>query len=181
MVAILLGNGFEEIEALAVCDVLRRGGVEVALAGIGGSVIRGAHGIAVTVDTAVEALSPEKLEMIVLPGGLGGLEAILASPDAMAAIRQTYDAGGIAAAICAAPVALARLGLTDGRAAVCYPGMETKMGSAKLEMEREVVVDGRVITGRAPGAALPFALTLLRALRGDPAAAEVAAGMVYAG
>lgn len=181
MVAIILGNGFEEIEALAACDILRRGGVEVTLAGIGGSVICGAHGIAVTADTTVETLLPESLEMIVLPGGLGGLEAILASREAMEAVRRTYEAGGIAAAICAAPTALARLGLTDGRAAVCYPGMETQMGKAKMEMEREVVVDGRVITGRAPGAAIPFALALLRALRGERAAKEVADGLVYVG
>lgn len=133
MVAILLGNGFEEIEALAACDVLRRGGVEVLLAGIDGECITGAHGIAVHADAPVESLAERELEMIVLPGGLGGLEAMLASRAAMDAVQRTYENGGIAAAICAAPVALATLGLTDGREAVCYPGMEARMGAARVQ------------------------------------------------
>lgn len=181
MVAIVLGTGFEEVEALTACDILRRGGVNVKLAGIGGEVIEGAHGIRVVTDAPVEVLEARELEMIVLPGGLGGVESIMGSPLAMDAVRRTYESGGIAAAICAAPVALAKLGLTDGKNAVCYPGMDNQMGSAIMHPDREVVRDGRVITGRAPAAATPFALELLSALRGEGTAASVAADLVYEG
>ena len=181
MVAIVLGNGFEEIEALAACDILRRGGVNVKLAGIGGGIIEGAHGIRVVTDAPVEVLEAGELEMIVLPGGLGGVESITGSALAMAAVRRTYESGGFVGAICAAPTALAKLGLTDGKNAVCYPGMEDQMGSAVMHSDREVVRDGRIITGRAPGAAIPFALELLSALRGEETAKRVAEGLVYAG
>ena len=181
MVAIVLGNGFEEVEALAACDILRRGGVNVKLAGIGGGIIEGAHGIRVVTDAPVEVLEAGELEMIVLPGGLGGVESIVGSALALHAVRRTYEAGGFVGAICAAPTALAKLGLTDGKNAVCYPGMEDQMGGAILHPDREVVRDGRIITGRAPGAAIPFALELLSALRGEETAERVAEGLVYAG
>ncbi len=179
MVCILLGNGFEEIEALAACDILRRAEVPACLAGISGSVIVGAHGIHVRADVPVEQIRPEDLEMVVLPGGLGGVESIEGSAAAMALIRDTAAAGKYVAAICAAPTVLAKLGVTDGKNAVVYPGMESQMGSAVIHPDCPVVFDGRLVTGRAPGAAIDFALALVQTLRGAEAAEQVAKGLVY--
>ena len=178
MVALILGNGFEPIEAVAPCDILRRGGQEVVLAGIGGREITGGHGIAVKADCTVEELDREKLEMVVLPGGMGGVRAILGSEAALELVRWAWASGRFVAAICAGPTVLAKLGITDGRKAVCYPGMEPEMGAAKMQ-DAPCVRDGRLITGRAAGAANEFGLELLAALKGPRAAEKVAEGIVF--
>ena len=133
MVTIILGNGFEEIEAVAPCDILRRGGVEVQYAGIGGTLIKGGNGITVQADCTVEELDPDKVEMIVLPGGMGGVRSILGCEAAMDAVRSVYAQGKLVAAICAAPTILAKLHITDGKHATVYPGMESEMGTAIME------------------------------------------------
>ena len=128
MVYIILGNGFEEIEAIAPCDILRRGGVEVQFAGIGGKKIIGGHGITVEADVTVEEM--QDAEMVILPGGLGGVESIRGSETAMNAVKNAWESGKFVCAICAAPTILAQLGITDGKKATCYPGMENEMGTA---------------------------------------------------
>ena len=178
MVYILLGNGFEPIEAIAPCDLLRRGGVEVSLAGIGGTRIVGGHGVTVEADIPVEEIRQENLEMIVLPGGLGGVASIRGSEAAMESVRIAWEQGKLVAAICAAPTVLAELGITDGKKATCYPGMEDRMGSAEMTGLR-TVRDGRLICGQAAGSALDFGLELLRALRGDEAAESVRRSIYY--
>lgn len=177
MVYILLGNGFEEVEALAPCDILRRGGVEVRTAGIGGNIVTGGHNISVTADIAVEDICHDDLEMIVLPGGLGGVKSIRESKPAMDAVQTAWKDGKYVAAICAAPTVLASLGITDGKKATCYPGMEGEMGMANM-VSTPVTVDGKVICGQAAGAAMEFGFALLRALKGDETAQKVRSGMV---
>lgn len=174
MVYIILGNGFEEIEAIAPCDILRRGGVNVQFAGIGGKMIAGGHGIAVQADVTVEEM--EDIEMIVLPGGLGGVDSIRGSQTAMRAIENTWKDGKFVCAICAAPTILAQLGVTDGKNATCYPGMESEMGSAKMT-GLPAVRDGKVICGQAAGTALEFGFELLKALKGEEAAQKVRKSM----
>ena len=178
MVYILLGTGFEEIEALAPCDILRRGGVQVALVGVNGPEITGGHGITVRADLTVEQLDRAQLEMIVLPGGLGGVQAMGASPAAMEAVAWAYAHDKWVAAICAAPTLLPRLGISQGKRCVCYPGMEDQMEGAEM-VKANAVRDGRLLTGRGPGAALDFGFMLLEALRGSDVAAQVRAGMVH--
>lgn len=183
MVYILLGTGFEEIEALATADVLRRGGVEVALTGIGAPAVAGGHGIVVTADQAVEEVTLSEGDVVVLPGGLGGVESIEKSEAAMALVKQAaVDEGMYLAAICAAPSMLARCGILGaGDDAVCYPGMEDEMLRAGVtaHMDASVVVDGQLITGRGPGSAIDFALALLEALKGEETARQVQGGMHY--
>ena len=180
MVAILLGNGFEEMEALCPCDCLRRVGVEVRLVSVDGSkVVMGAHGIDVVADCTLREVEADEIDLIMLPGGLGGVNAISASRDAKALIRGVYDSGRYVAAICAAPTVLAALGITDGKQATCYPGMEDRMGTAQMCMDQPVVQDGRVITSTAAGTAMEFALHLVRLLRGEEAAAELKESLVY--
>lgn len=178
MVAMLLGTGFEPMEAVVPCDILRRGGVEVTLAAIGGLLVEAGHGVRVAADCTVDELDADALEMVILPGGLGGVQTILKSEAALSLVRKVYGAGGYAAAICAAPTVLAKLGLLEGRRATCYPGMEDEMAGAVMQ-DAGVVRDGRLITGRAAGAAEDFGFALLAALKGEQAAQTVAAQIVY--
>lgn len=178
MVAILLGSGFEETEAIAPYDLLKRAGVEVVFAGVGEKTVTGSHGIPVVAETTADELDAASLEMIVLPGGLRGVQTLGDSKTAMELTKQVWENGGYVAAICAAPTLLAKLGISDGRKATCYPGMEDKMGNAKMQ-KKSTVTDGKLITGRAAGSALDFGLALITALKGAPAAEKVAHGVVY--
>ena len=178
MVYIILGTGFEEIEAVAPCDILRRGGVDVKFAGIGGLEIIGGNGITVKADCTVEEMDLEIMDLIMLPGGMGGVRSILGSEAALQAVRYAYEHGKFVTAICAAPTILAKLGITDGKKATVYPGMEEQMGSACMQ-DANAVRDGRILTGRAPGAAYDFAYLLLAALQGEAVADKVRSGMVY--
>ena len=179
MVYILLGNGFEETEAIAPCDILRRAGVPVQFVGLGSREIAGGHGITVCADITAEEMDIDEMEMIVLPGGMGGVHSILGSEAALDAVRYAWDHGRWVAAICAAPTVLAQLGITDGKKATCYPGLEVQMGSALMQPGAATVQDGRLLTGAGPGTALDFGLLLVRALRGEACAKKVYDGLVY--
>ena len=173
MVYICLGTGFEEVEALTPVDLLRRAGIGVKTVGISGRTVTGGHGIGVVTDLCVEELDVSDAEMIVLPGGLGGVAAIRGSEKTLQAVRAVHEAGKFVAAICAGPTVLADLGITDGKKATCYPGCESGMGGARMEENAAVVRDGRIITGTSAGCAVKFALALIEALRGEEAAREI--------
>ena len=181
MVYILLAEGFEEAEALVPADLLRRAGVPVALTGVTGRTVAGGHGISVVCDLTVDQAEPGELELVVLPGGLGGVEGILKSAPALELIQEAAVQGKWVAAICAAPTILARLGLLDGRAAVCYPGMEDQMTPAAVQPGRRVVQDGSFITGEAAGSAFDFGLKLVEVLKGAETAAQVRHAVHYHG
>ena len=172
MVYMLLGTGFEETEAVAPLDLLRRAGIGVLTVGIGGKVITGSHGIPVTADITLGEMDLTALDMIILPGGLKGVASIQGSEAALEAVRFAWENGKFVAAICAAPTILARLGITDGRNATCYPGCEEQMGSANMVCAA-AVTDGRLITGTSAGCAIPFGLALIAALKGQEAADAV--------
>lgn len=174
MVYILLGTGFEEVEAIAPLDLLRRAGVEVLTVGLNGKIIYGAHGIGVEADIEVGEMDLTAMEMVVLPGGLGGVAAIRASEEAMQAIQFAWDNGKFVAAICAGPTVLADLHITDGLNATCYPSCAPKMGNANVIADVPCVRDGRVITGTSAGCAVPFGLALAEALKGEVVAKTVA-------
>lgn len=179
MVYIMLGKGFEETEAVAPGDVLRRAQIPMQYVGIGGRTVEGAHGISIQADITLEEMDLEAMDMLVLPGGLGGVESVESSAGAMAAVRYALDHDKYVAAICAAPTILGKRGWLDGRHAVCYPGCESGMGQAIVHPEKEAVVDGKLITGRAPGAAIEFGLTLAGILNGAFTPDEIAGYMVY--
>ncbi len=174
MVYILLGTGFEEVEAVAPLDLLRRAGVETLTVGLNGKAIVGAHNITVNADIEVGEMDLTAMDMIVLPGGLGGVAAIRASKAAMDAISFAWDNGKFIAAICAGPTVLADLHITDGLNTTCYPTCTGKMGSAKVIPDAACVQDGRVITGTSAGCAVPFGLKLVEALKGEKAAKTLA-------
>lgn len=179
MVYIMLGTGFEETEAIAPGDILRRAQIPMQYVGIGGRVVEGAHGICIQADITLEEMELEHMDMIVLPGGMGGVESVEGSEGAMAAVKYALDNDRYVAAICAAPMILGKRGWLDGRNAVCYPGCEGGMGKAIVHPEKEAIVDGKIITGRAPGAAIEFGLTLAGLLPGNFTPDEIAGYMVY--
>lgn len=179
MVCILLADGFEEVEAIAPADALRRARVDTAFVGVTGMTVSSSHGVKVAADTALSDIDPAGCEALIVPGGLRGVQNIKASGAAMAAIKAAYDAGRLVAAICAGPTVLAQLGILEGRRAVCYPGMEDELTGAQAVPGASVVVDGKVITSRSAGTAWDFAFALLSTLRGPEAAKKVSDGIHY--
>lgn len=172
MTYVLLGTGFEETEAVAPIDLLRRAGETVYTVGITGKVVCGGHGIGITADILPEEMDISQADMIVVPGGLGGVASIRASKPAMDAIRIAWETGKYVAAICAGPTVLADLGITNGKNAVCYPGCEDGMGNANI-LTDATATDGNLITGTSAGCAIPFGLALVAALKGPEAAETI--------
>ena len=173
MVYILLGTGFEETEAIAPLDLLRRAGVKVMTVGLNGKTIYGGHGIGVEADITIDEMDLTALEMIVLPGGLGGVASARACKPAMDALRFAWENDKFVAAICAGPTVLADLGITNNKNAVCYPGCEGGMGSANVIPDAPCTRDGNLITGASAGCAVSFGLALIAALKGQEAADTV--------
>ena len=177
MVYMLLGTGFEETEAIAPLDLLRRAGVEIQTVGLNGKIIYGSHHIGVEADIEIGEVDLTNLDMVILPGGLGGVASIRACAPAMELIRFAWENKKYTAAICAGPTVLADLGIVDGKNATCYPGCEPQMGSANM-VTAAAVTDGKVITGTSAGCAVPFGLALIAALKGREAADAIAAQIV---
>lgn len=178
MVYMLLGTGFEETEAIAPLDLLRRAGVPVLTVGINSKTVYGGHGIGIEADITLSEMDLTDLEMIVLPGGLGGVASVRASTPAMDALQFAWDNGRFVAAICAAPTVLADLGITRGKKVTCYPDCENGMGDAIVQNNAPCVRDGNLITGTSAGCAIPFGLALIDALKGQQAADTVAEQIV---
>ena len=178
MVYMLLGTGFEETEAIAPLDLLRRAGVDVLTVGINGKTIYGGHGIGIEADITLGEMDLTRMDMIILPGGLGGVASARASEEAMQALRFAWENDKFVAAICAGPTVLADLGITDGKNATCYPGCESGMGSANMIADAPCVRDGKLITGTSAGCAIPFGLMLVAALKGQAAADAIAQQIV---
>ena len=173
MVYMLLGTGFEETEAIAPLDLLRRAGVEALTVGINGKAVSGSHKIVVEADITIGQMDLTNMEMIIIPGGLGGVASLRSSKEALEALKFGWDNGKFLAAICAGPTVLADLGITDGLRATCYPGQEKNMGTALMQENAAVVTDGRLITGTSAGCAISFGLALVEALKGKEAAETV--------
>lgn len=165
MVYLLLADGFEEIEALAPVDFLRRAGVTVETVSVSEQSVVGAHGISVRADRMISDVCFDNAEMIILPGGMPGTKH-LDSYSGMSEILSTvYDNGGVLAAICAAPSILGKRGYLQGKRAICYPGFEEALNGATLS-EQPVVRDGRIITAKSAGVAWEFAYALAKILVG---------------
>ena len=172
-IAVLLADGFEEVEAITPIDFLRRAEVEVVVVGVTGALVTGGHGIVVGADLRMDQATEQfvsSLDGVVVPGGTGGAENIAASEDAMELIRHCLQAGKLVAALCAAPgVVLGANGLLEGRRFTCYPGFESRVENGLFSEDR-VVVDGNVVTSRGPGTAAEFALAVIQYLVGREAA-----------
>ena len=173
MVYVLLGTGFEELEALTPVDLMRRAGIDVLTVGVTGKIVYGGHNIGVEADILLEEMDLTQLDMIVLPGGLGGVASARASQGAMDALKFAWENDKFVAAICAGPTVLADLHITDSKQATCYPGCEEQMVSAIMNSQAPCVRDGKLITGASAGCATAFALALIEALKGAEAAKAI--------
>lgn len=180
-VVVPLADGFEEIEAVTVVDVLRRAEIPLATAAVGGRpgelLVRGAHGVLMQADMRLEEVDAEQIELLVLPGGQPGTTNLLAEPRIASLARRVVARGKPVGAICAAPLVLQAAGLLEGRTATCYPGVKERMGGVHLD-DAPVVVDGLYTTSRGVGTALDFALALVERLRGATAADSLARALV---
>ena len=167
-VLVPLAEGFEELEAVTIIDLLRRGDVDVVVAGLKSGPVRGSRGTVVVPDTGLDAVVDNDFDMIALPGGLPGADHLAADGRIQSLLKRMTAEGRYTAAICAAPRALAAIGLLDGRQATSFPGAldPNVYPEIQLDHERPVVVDGCVITSRGPGTAMDFALDLLELLEG---------------
>ena len=173
MVYLILGAGFEEAEAIVPCDLLRRAGVEVRLAGIGGTDIPGSHGIPVVCDIAEEDVIPDEIDMMVLPGGMPGTTHLGESLTIQEGLAYAAQEDLWVAAICAAPSVLGENGLLHGRKYTCYPGFENDEKYHGTYTAAPLQQDGKIITANGAGNAMTFALYLLAALQGEEKALEV--------
>ncbi len=177
-VVIFLADGFEECEALVTVDLLRRAGTEVIMASIMNSCnVTGAHGIEILADALAKDVDYENYDMVVLPGGGEGTNNLMKS-EIVAKQCIEFAANKLVAAICAAPGVLGKCGILNGKRATCYPSCEPTMIGA-TPIPQDVVVDENIITGRAPGAAIPFALVLISQLYDKETADKIRNDIVY--
>lgn len=178
---IFFAPGLEECEGLLCVDILRRAGVEVTIAAVGGgTVITSARGIRVVADALAEEVDYTAFDAVILPGGLPGVDNLKADATVRRVCQEFAAAGKVVAAICAAPTALAAFGVLRGKKATVYPGMEDALTAAGAEPTGlPITLDGPIVTGEALGAAIPFALALARLLAGPDAADRVRKGIVY--
>lgn len=166
MVGVFLAKGFEEVEALTVVDILRRGGVDVETVSISkDKEVAGTHKINVQADTTIDAFDFDSCTMIVLPGGMPGTNNLNQCQKLREQIKAFDEAEKYVAAICAAPLVLGDLGLLEGKKCTIYPGMEDRLIGGKPKKD-SVVQDGNIITSRGPGKAMTFALYLLETVKG---------------
>ena len=172
-VLLFLADGFEEIEALATVDVLRRAGVQVTTVSINPTeMVTGAHGIPVMADVLFADCTLAEADMLVLPGGMPGAANLDAHEGLRAAISAHAEAGKWLASICAAPMVYGHMGLLNGKKATCYPGFEGELAGATYTAT-PVEKDGNIITGKGPAVVLPFAYALAEVLVGEEVVAQV--------
>lgn len=163
MVYVFLAKGFEELEALAPVDVLKRAGVPVKTVGVTGKRVSGSHGISVNCDITVSEADFDRLDGIILPGGMPGTLNLEADETVNRFIDYATENGKIIGAICAAPMILGHKGLLEGKNAVCFTGFEKELKGAHV-LDRPAVRDGNIVTGWGAGGAIDFALLYLEAI-----------------
>lgn len=176
-VLVPLAEGFEEIEAVTIVDVLRRASIDVVTAALAASPVRGSHGISLGADTLLDEVRGDEFDAIVLPGGMPGSRTLCDDGRVLDIVREASRKNKLVAAVCAAPIALEAAGVLAGKRATSYPGNE--LPSARYVEER-VVVDEKLVTSRGPGTALEFALVLVEKLAGAEAADKLRSGMIVA-
>ncbi len=180
-VAIFLGDGFEDMEVIAPTDCLRRAGVDVTLVSVMPTkAVKSAQGVDVTANAQIDEadLDLMSFDMIVVPGGNGGVDNINACQKALDTISAFMHANKHVGSICAGPTILAGLGLLEGRIATCYPGCQTNFPAGVYQADFGVYVDGNLITASGPGQAMRFGIALAKALVGEDVAKSVSDGLL---
>ena len=178
-VLVFFAEGFEEIEALTVVDLVRRAGIDISMVSIDGSKkVTGSHGISVDMDESIYDISFDEAQMIVLPGGMPGTRNLEANDDLMRNVDDFCSSGKYVAAICAAPTILGHRGLLVNKKACCYPGMEEQLQGATVTKDKVTVAD-KIITSRGLGTAIPFALKIVEMLIDKDAADKLSSAIVF--
>ena len=165
-----LANGFEEIEAMTVIDILRRAGIDVVIAGIPGKIVRGSHAVIISTDTKIDDVENDIFDAIILPGGNPGYKNLSKSNIVLKQIVKHNDNKRLVAAICASPLVLAQAGVLYDKIATVYPGMERDIPKPR---NGSVIKDGNIITAQGPGVALNFALAIVEYLLGKAKIGEL--------
>lgn len=177
-VLIHLAPGFEEIEAITTIDILRRASIDTQVVSVCDCLqVTGAHGIEVRADITFRRTDYESAGMIVLPGGLPGSHNLAKHDKLNEKIKAHHAQGKWLAAICAAPLVYGRLGLLEGEEAICYPSFEGELKGANI-LDKIVVVSGQFITAKGPGVSMDFALEIVKQIKGEETAKQVAQGLI---
>ena len=175
-VLVPLAQGVEELEAVTIIDLLRRAGIEVVVAGLKQGPIHASHGVTILADCSLDEALQQEYDMVVLPGGAGGSDALNADGRIHELLKKMADSERFTAAICAAPKVLAAAGILNGRTCTAYPGVLEALPQQNFVLsEATVVTDGKIVTSRGPGTAMDFALTLIAHLVGAGKRSEVEA------
>lgn len=177
MVYVMFADSFEETEAIEPIDILKRGGVDVVTVGVKGKTVTGSHGVTIITDIGIEEVDPEKMELLMLPGGMGH-EILDASNEVHGLINYAVANGLYIAAICAAPSILGKKMLLEGKKATCFPGYEKYLYGADVVSDK-AVVDGKFITAKGAGAAADFGFEMLTVLKNRETAEKVKEIMQY--
>lgn len=178
-IGIFMADGCEEIEGLAVVDIVRRAKMDITMISISGKKeVLGSHNITFLADALASEVNYEEYDGIVLPGGTAGTMKLGADETVNEVIKKFAAEGKMVSAICAAPSVLGAAGILQGKNATCHPGFEEKLTGATVS-EKAVVVDGNVITSRGMGTSIPFALEIVRYFKDDATVEEIEKGLVY--
>ncbi len=177
-VLVPLAEGFEEIEAVTIIDVLRRAEVPVIVAGLVPGPVRGAHDVTFGTDMALDDVDAGRLCAIVLPGGMPGTTHLVEDERILRLVRELHASGRDVAAICAAPLVLAAAGVLGEGPATSHPSVRDRLGRARVLDEPRVVEAGTVVTSQGAGTALEFSLALVERWKGPEVAATLAQAML---
>ena len=169
MFYLILANGFEETEALATLDVLRRADIEVKTVGVTDSTVIGAHGISVIADINIDNVNINNIDGVVLPGGMPGTTNLQNNQTVLDCVMAAYNGNKPVCAICAAPSILGHLGILNGKNATCFPGFEDKLVGANV-LSKGVVADGNVVTAKGAGVSLEFGFKIAELVKGKEVA-----------
>jgi 4-methyl-5(b-hydroxyethyl)-thiazole monophosphate biosynthesis len=175
-----LADGFEEIEAVTVIDVLRRADLDVTVAALGNLQVRGAHQMTIEADVILADLDLSVFGAVCLPGGMEGTLTMMEDERLLGFVRDLHERGSLVSAICAAPMVLARAGIEAGQQVTSHPAVRERLGEAEVCSEPRVVRSGALITSQGPGTSMEFALALVEEICGAAKAEELAAAMVVA-
>ena len=178
MIYMFLAEGFEEVEALAPLDLIRRAGLEIKTVGVGTKTVVGSHGISVVADMTDAEYADAAPDMVILPGGMPGTKNLDANETVHKAIADATKNGAYVCAICAAPMILGKLGLLVGKKATCYPGFEEYLAGA-IVTGQKVAVDGKIITAKGMGAGIEFGLAIVAALKDESTANDLAVATMF--
>ncbi len=177
---IILANGFEEIEAIAVIDILRRAGIGLDVAGLGSREINSARNLKIITDKTLDEINPGEYDACILPGGSKGAQNLSSSKKTSEIIKSMNERSKLVCAICASPaVVLAPAGILENKNATCYPGMQHAFPKSARYKDDKVVVDGNIITSQGVATATDFALAIVKKLAGKEIVSKLRKDMLF--